>query len=305
MDDWLKEKSICFIVEKLGGYFIIADTQTGQCTIYTHDRPTAFHKGFAEQIGWFAENRVIPEEREAYRRYFNMDTLLAWTKKQGGSCRTHFTFEDQSGHHMLAIVSTLMDNPANPSGMPFLFISAQDVTSVRRMEETNSRLLFYNRHDELTGLVNRSTAEKQIRRYLQEGAAIMGSTFILADIDRFKDINDRYGHLVGDEVLRFASNCMKQVFRSEDIVCRWGGDEFVIFVKGVADENVMRRRLAILQEKMGGFSNQEVYQGITFSIGAVCLHSEVALEILFKLADEALYEVKHHGRNGIAFRHIP
>ena len=172
------------------------------------------------------------------------------------------------------------------------------------MEDTNRQLLFYNQHDKLTGLMNRFATEKRVRDHLHAAPTGMGSTFILIDIDHFKSINDRYGHLTGDDVLRFMGQSMRQVFRSEDVLCRWGGDEFVVFVRGFADEKAMRDRLGILRKTMGTFTHQGASLGITLSIGGVCLRSGTTLNRLFRLADEALYEVKNHGRNGISFKQI-
>ncbi len=300
----LKEEGIRFIVENMCENFMIVDTKTRHCTTYTHNSRIICKNDFDEQIRWFAENLIVPEERENYCRYFNVDSLMTKIAEEGGVCHTSCTVDYGDDRHTIAITSTLITDPENGTEPPFLFLYAQDVTSVKRMEETNRQLLFYNQHDKLTGLMNRFATEKRVRDHLHAAPTGMGSTFILIDIDHFKSINDRYGHLTGDDVLRFMGQSMKQVFRSEDVLCRWGGDEFVVFVRGFADEKAMRDRLGILRKTMGTFTHQGASLDITLSIGGVCLRSGTTLNRLFRLADEALYEVKNHGRNGISFKQI-
>lgn len=300
----LKEEGIRFIVENMCENFIIVDTRTRCCTTYTHNSRIVCKDDFDEQVRWFSENLVVPEEMENYCRYFDMDSLMAKIVEEGGICRTRCTVDYGNDRHTIAVTSTMIADPENGMEPSFLFLCAQDVTSIKRMEEANRQLLFNNQHDKLTGLMNRFTTEKRVHDYLCSASDGTDGTFILIDIDRFKSINDRYGHLIGDDVLRFMGQSMKQVFRSEDILCRWGGDEFVVFVKGFADEKVMRDRLDILREKMDAFICQGTRLGVTLSIGGVSLRSETTLNRLFQLADEALYEVKNHGRNSVTFRQI-
>ncbi len=300
----LKEEGIRFIVENMCENFTIVDTKTHYCTTYTHNDRIVCKNDFDEQILWFAENLVVPEERVNYRRCFHVDSLMAKIAEEGGVCRTSWTVDYDNDRHTIAITSTMIVDPENGTGSPFLFLCAQDVTYAKRMEETNRKLLFHNQHDKLTGLMNRFTTEKQVRDHLHTVLPGTGHTFLLIDIDHFKSINDRYGHLTGDDVLHFMGQSMKQVFRSEDILCRWGGDEFVVFVRGSADEKIMRDRLDILRRKIGTFRHHGIPLDITLSIGGVCIRSGTTLNRLFRLADEALYEVKNHDRDGISFRHV-
>ena len=79
-----------------------------------------------------------------------------------------------------------------------------------------------------------------------------------------------------------------------------GGDEFVVFIKGFADEKVLTNRLNILRDKMGVFSSKGIPLSVNLSIGGVCAPNGTTLNTLYQKADEALYEVKNHGRNGIS-----
>ena len=140
--------------------------------------------------------------------------------------------------------------------------------------------------DTLTNLNNRRSLES-ISDY---------DCLILGDIDHFKIINDTYGHLVGDEVLVEISSVFKHFVRETDYVCRWGGEEFLIFLKNCDDEDAYGKA-NILREKIMELSNEFGFE-ITMSFGVSNL-SDITLEDAIKNADEAMYESKHNGRNRV------
>ena len=140
--------------------------------------------------------------------------------------------------------------------------------------------------DSLTNLNNRRSLES-ISDY---------DCLILGDIDHFKIINDTYGHLVGDEVLVEISSVFKHFVRETDYVCRWGGEEFLIFLKNCDDEDAYGKA-NLLREKIMELSSEFGFQ-ITMSFGVSNL-SDSTLEDAIKNADEAMYESKHNGRNRV------
>lgn len=140
--------------------------------------------------------------------------------------------------------------------------------------------------DTLTSLNNRRSLES-ISDY---------DCLILGDIDHFKIINDTYGHLVGDEVLVEISSVFKHFVRETDYVCRWGGEEFLIFLKNCDDEDAYGKA-NLLREKIMELSDEFGFE-ITMSFGVSNL-SDSTLEDAIKNADEAMYESKHNGRNRV------
>lgn len=140
--------------------------------------------------------------------------------------------------------------------------------------------------DTLTSLNNRRSLES-ISDY---------DCLILGDIDHFKIINDTYGHLVGDEVLVEISSVFKHFVRETDYVCRWGGEEFLIFLKNCDDEDAYGKA-NLLREKIMELSDEFGFE-ITMSFGVSNL-SDRTLEDAIKNADEAMYESKHNGRNRV------
>ncbi|MEI3479347.1 MAG: GGDEF domain-containing protein [Bilophila sp.] len=91
--------------------------------------------------------------------------------------------------------------------------------------------------------------------------------FLLLDVDRFKTFNDRYGHMTGDAVLRYMGRSMRRSFRSGDILCRWGGDEYVIFLCGVDDEEAVGKRIESLRGRMAQCHVDGLGLSVTLSVG--------------------------------------
>jgi diguanylate cyclase (GGDEF)-like protein len=156
--------------------------------------------------------------------------------------------------------------------------------------------------DALSGLLNRRGFSLVAEQALLESRRDNSSLCVMIlDLDHFKSINDQYGHLGGDAVLRAFAGQLKGLVRASDIASRWGGEEFVIVLRGATLDAA--RRLA---EKIR-LQTQALmieYEGsrlvITVSIGVACLQPDEALETLLGRADQALYRAKHAGRNRIA-----
>lgn len=157
-------------------------------------------------------------------------------------------------------------------------------------------------HDSLTGLWNRAAIlehmDREITRTLREGSVL---SVILADLDHFKQINDNYGHLCGDRVLRESAQRLQAALRSYDYIGRYGGEEFLILMPG-CDPAQNSSRFDDLLESIGAraFEDAGVEFRITCSFGVAVLRSSKdppSLEQLLLLADEALYRAKVAGRN--------
>ncbi|MCP5235960.1 MAG: GGDEF domain-containing protein [Zoogloeaceae bacterium] len=159
--------------------------------------------------------------------------------------------------------------------------------------------------DGLTGILNRRALMTEARRHEERRQAAGGLGLMMIDVDHFKRINDRYGHVVGDQVLRQVAATLKMSCRGTDVLGRYGGEEFLLLLPG-ADE----ARLATVGEKLRAaieaipaieFSEQPTYPEIlTISIGAAVLHpGNGNLDTVIALADQALYQAKNAGRNRV------
>lgn len=155
--------------------------------------------------------------------------------------------------------------------------------------------------DHLTGILNRrgldSAFERESSRSIRHQAPLC---FALLDIDNFKQLNDTYGHKVGDDALVYLVDSVKDTTRSEDVVSRYGGEEFVILLPNTNLEEaiqILSRIRRNLTKKFFLHENKRLL--ITFSAGVAQLRSKESQESIFKRVDEALYRAKKGGKNQI------
>ena len=168
------------------------------------------------------------------------------------------------------------------------------------MEYKNKELFLQSRLDPVTGLCNRVATEQDIDEYLHSSQRGEEGLLLILDVDFFKSFNDNYGHAVGDEVLAFMAEAMRTAFRKEDILCRWGGDEFLIFIKEFGSLRAVTERIVRLRRQIKGFSSGGRALPVSLSVGgAVAGQATHGLDELFQKADMALYDVKHEGRDGL------
>ena len=126
---------------------------------------------------------------------------------------------------------------------------------------------------------------------------------LLADIDQFKQFNDKYGHLVGDSVLKVVSSTLRKNIKGVDIICRFGGEEFLILLLNTSQKNAMSvaEKLRVLVEKLRikRRNSDEFLKGITICIGVSELNKDEPLMEAIDEADKALFNAKDKGRNCI------
>lgn len=157
------------------------------------------------------------------------------------------------------------------------------------------KLTTKSQKDGLTQLFNSGYFHEHIE---QKSKITKNGCLILIDIDFFKQVNDNYGHQRGDEVLKRVAQTLKNNFRSEDIIGRLGGDEFIIFIDAYISKPDIEQRCRLILEIL---SNDEIKLPITLSIGGFFFSKETNYQDLYKRADEVLYKVKDLGRNGFMF----
>ena len=126
---------------------------------------------------------------------------------------------------------------------------------------------------------------------------------LVIDLDFFKNVNDCYGHLFGDKVLQEFARLLRTLFRSSDILVRFGGDEFVVFLKDIPNTTLLQKT-RLLSESVQQVKFWENDYRMTCSIGACFLPENTAgysFDQLFENADWALYQAKQNGRNQYVF----
>ena len=152
--------------------------------------------------------------------------------------------------------------------------------------------------DSLTGLYNRRKINELIQYEIERSERYKkGFSIIIIDIDFFKHVNDRHGHLAGDELLKMFSRILKDTIRHTDKVGRWGGEEFVVLCPETNPEgakslaNKIRNKIA--STTFNDFGKQ------TASFGIACYHQGDTMDSMISQADEALYTAKNSGRNRV------
>jgi diguanylate cyclase (GGDEF)-like protein len=155
----------------------------------------------------------------------------------------------------------------------------------------------------LTGLANRYKSTKVLGQLLSlAGRHRQPFSLAVVDLDHFKRINDQYGHAIGDEVLRRLGALFLRSFRSEDVVARWGGEEFIVGMYGITRDDVVHRLTEVLETlRQEAFTSADgVRFQVTFSAGVATYPTDgTELATLYRVADQALYQAKEAGRNRV------
>jgi diguanylate cyclase (GGDEF)-like protein len=153
----------------------------------------------------------------------------------------------------------------------------------------------------LTGAYNREYFETHYKLIINEYTKDDNLLFLsILDIDFFKKVNDTYGHDVGDKVLKQFVNVIQKSSRKDDLLIRWGGEEFLLLTKVKSIDNAKK-----VLENIRNAISQASFEGIkhiTCSIGATNYKENENIEESFKRADDALYEAKNNGRNQVRIK---
>ena len=174
---------------------------------------------------------------------------------------------------------------------------------LQNKNKQNSLLKEKSETDSLTGIFNRGACKELISNYIENKSNDLYGAFFIIDIDNFKGVNDNLGHKIGDDVLKDLADNLKCLFRKSDIVGRWGGDEFIVFMKDLDFSNLhvaskIATNLCNTMNKTVTYN--DISQNISLSIGIVFTKDNINFTELYQKADEILYTVKENGKNGFS-----
>lgn len=197
-----------------------------------------------------------------------------------GWCRARFIAVDYDQNHKLTCVLWVVEN-----------IDAE--------KRKANRLLYLSETDLMTGIRNRGSGELKIKEYIAGEAK---GLFFLMDVDKFKSINDNFGHKVGDKVLIAIATCLKESFRDSDVVMRLGGDEFAAFAVGIDTKEQAEPIINRLFRHIEAIDIPELGdRKITISLGVAGTRKKLDFDNLYKNADSCTYESKKTKGNSYTF----
>lgn len=238
------------------------------------------------------EYTALPKlnQRAEWQEAAMLREVVHFESSQGGLCSVFPLFGESNVHALIEIEA---GNALDPR-------QAQLVLALLRVVRNHVIALDYGERDTLTGLLNRKTFDADFDKLRERSARLTQARpnwIGVVDIDRFKSINDTYGHLFGDEVLLLVSRLMRGQVRAVDRLFRFGGEEFVIVIEGVDAATA-----AMVFERVRAAIQNHVFPqvgSVTVSVG----YSEVmvtdAPSMAFQRADKALYHAKETGRNRV------
>ncbi|MEY8353982.1 GGDEF domain-containing protein [Lachnospiraceae bacterium 54-53] len=163
------------------------------------------------------------------------------------------------------------------------------ITDVTYQKENEAFLEIMAYKDELTGLDNRRSCLRTIDAYIRKEIPF---SLCMIDLDGLKDINDRFGHLCGDEYIKTVSKALKEAVRDTDFACRFGGDEFVVLFQDCG-EQVAEKRLKMIDENMA-FPDKGYPMSISYGVVFVSGETNLLPETALNMADEKMYSFKRH-----------
>ncbi len=202
------------------------------------------------------------------------------------------TFTNEQGKQVWLRITTriITDDAGRPTS---IIGKITDISSEMREKTT---LFEKAQHDGLTGLLNRITFEEKAEQLL---ASEQCGAILIIDVDKFKGVNDTYGHWVGDAALRHTANLLEESFRPKDLIGRLGGDEFAVCVNGELSHEKLEERCETLIHQGVDFAEKcGTQHRMTLSVGALLVtRAGCSFEEATLLADKALYEAKNDGRD--------
>lgn len=221
----------------------------------------------------------VAEAEEMYRRLLTSGdrTTVEVTAALG-------TDPDVPRHWRLHVFPVRVDD--EPAG---LCVLVEDITDRRSLEERLAHLAY---HDQLTGLANRTLVAEHLGRLLSRRPPAPRLGVFFVDVDRFKEINDVYGHAVGDAVLKAISARLPQVIRPSDVAGRWGGDEFILLVDDVDAHALDALSRRVRREVAAPIQLDGIAITTTLSVGVTLARPGEAPSLVLERADAAMYARK-------------
>ena len=231
---------------------------------------------------------TLPENREEYRSYLDIENMKK--QYQEGNYTRKYCFQSMQDYTLCWMELTVHVFQEGDTGNMYALLYLKNIDSAKKRELEQEMAAM---RDPLTNVFNRRSFEQEVNSFMLGEKDAFGA-MLLVDMDDFKKINDTYGHLKGDEVLQKLTDVLMSTFRRKDVIGRLGGDEFLVFVKGVKKREVLNRRMEQFYEALQMLEDCS----ITCSAGIAIAEQEgFSYQETLRQADEALYHSKQNGKN--------
>lgn len=253
------------------------------------------HLTFQSLQDTYTRDVVEEEDYKDYYRHINVDYVRQSYEEGEATANLKFRRRNGDEYHWMELFVHAFKEPETGRMYALYYLKDINDTMLRQLENEHAAT-----RDPLTNVLNRKAFEEKTVQYMEEDARAGEScAFLIFDIDDFKDFNDRYGHQGGDDVLCTFVEVLHETFRRTDYVGRFGGDEFVVFLKNYVSKEILDQRLNQFQQKLETYKPQ----AIRCSIGIAIMNKETFdYEECLGRADEALYESKNAGKNRYSYR---
>lgn len=295
-------------------HMLVEHMQDGVIVIDSHNRIVDVNPSALRWLDWKYSSPVGRDVRELLQSW--LDQFDDFPMRMYVETEVHSASPNDAYFDLR--VEPLLDEQGRLTGRLIVFrdITRQKMTEqafrgahdrlrlhVKEIQMLQAQLREQAIRDPLTGLFNRRYLEETLSRELARAAR--GGTSLgicMADIDRFKSFNDQHGHQAGDLILKMLAEILSSFSRAEDVVCRYGGEEFLILLPGADMDVTMRRaedwRRAFEQTKLE-FEGESFSTTLSLGVAVFPQHGATSDELL-KRVDEALYLSKRNGRNRVS-----
>ena len=231
---------------------------------------------------------MIPEEREFLQSYLHMN--LGKETLPGREHTQKCCFRRKIGEETRWVEMVLHTFQDHITGNMYALLYLRDIDVEKKRELAQEMAAS---RDPLTNVYNRRFFEREVLHYMTEEKNSHYGAMVVLDLDNFKRINDQFGHLKGDQALVRFSQILENVFSEKDLIGRLGGDEFLVFLKGVRHRNVLNRQL---EQLFDALQDGEPFS-LSCSVGIVFTQAETFdYQTSVRQADIALYESKKRGK---------
>ena len=252
-------------------------------------------RSFNSRTKVYAEQFVYTEDQEAYVALLDSDTLLAMFYRGEHSAALEYREISPNGVPLWRLLTVEMVEYLNSTDVQ-AFLMYEDIDEKKR-EELNE--IERTQNDPLTGVLNRVAFAEKVDAIIARDAGSQHA-MLMMDMDGFKQLNDTFGHAAGDQALMDTAAVMRALVREGDLICRLGGDEFLIWLRAIPYDAVIDKIARQLCEQVQKAFSQEVK--ISVSVGvSVYPRDGHDFDELYRNADKALYRVKKTGKNNYAF----